>query len=659
MDDIGRYRIIGELGSGGMGIVYRAHDPVLGREVAIKTLKLSELSDPAERDALRERLAREARAAAALSHPGIVAVHDVVQDGDHISLVMERIEGQTLARVMAAAPLDVSTVLRIVREAAAALDYAHRKGIVHRDIKPANVMLDESGAVKIADFGIAKITTSQTRTQSASGLIVGTAGYMSPEQLRGTAIDGQADQFSLAVVAYEMLARRRPFMADSLIALTHQVVFEEPPTLSTVRPGLGGGADAVFHKALAKTPADRYPSCSEFAAALESQINAGIGAPTFTFPVVAPPVSPPTQRPRQQPAQQPAKPQAKSSPARSAWLAVIAASLMFLVLAGAAAIFFLRRPPAAPKPSIAVQQPVPIKQPVSAPPPAVAAEAPPTAKEPAPEKPPPTKVPIVTAPVATAPAAPKTSTVRVNKQDGQRYVWIAPGSFTMGCVPNDEDCGAFAKPAHPVTIGTGFWMAQTPTTVAAFATFSKAIHRELPKAPKFNPDWSLTDHPMIEVTWHDANGYCARAGGRLPTEAEWEYAARGGAKTVFPWGNEPSHEFANFGEGTGGDDERGAIAGKDQWMNTSPVASFPANGFHLYDMIGNVSEWCADWFSQTYYAQTPEKDPKGPETGSRRVVRGGSWKSPARFEHVSFRGNRPPGDRGSTVGFRCVVNSLQ
>ena len=277
---------MGELGRGGMGIVYRAHDPVLGREVAIKTLKLSELSDPAERDELRDRLAREARAAAALSHAGIVAIYDVVQQGDVLGLVMERIEGSTLSSLLTSGrSIDLDTALRIIRETAAALDYAHRKGIVHRDIKPANMMLDESGTVKVADFGIAKITTSQTRTQSDRGMIVGTAGYMSPEQLRGDVIDGHADQFSLAVVAYEMIARRRPFVADSLISLTHQVVFAQAPTLSSLRPGLGPAVDWVFLTALAKLPAERFPNCSAFAAALETQVRAAIGQPTVAYPV--------------------------------------------------------------------------------------------------------------------------------------------------------------------------------------------------------------------------------------------------------------------------------------------------------------------------------------------------------------------------------------
>jgi formylglycine-generating enzyme required for sulfatase activity len=314
---------------------------------------------------------------------------------------------------------------------------------------------------------------------------------------------------------------------------------------------------------------------------------------------------------------------------------------VILLLAGVAGVYFLRRTYTLSPPTVAAQ-PAPPKQPAPTPPIAVAKALPPT---PAPAK---AKAPLL-------PAVVKAGTVRVNKKDGQKYVWIPPGDFTMGCVPNDSACGAFAKPSHRVTISAGFWMAQTSTTVAAY----KLSVSEMPKAPKFNPDWTLTDHPMIEVNWDDATAYCTRAGGRLPTEAEWEYAARGGvADTLFPWGNDASHDFANFGEGTNGADERGSILGKDQWMNTSPVASFAPNGFHLYDMIGNVSQWCSDWFSPSYYGSSPEKDPRGPETGTLRIARGSSWKSPPRFTHTSIRGSRKPDERGLTTGFRCVANTL-
>ncbi|HTB14590.1 MAG TPA: bifunctional serine/threonine-protein kinase/formylglycine-generating enzyme family protein [Bryobacteraceae bacterium] len=617
MDDIGRYRILGELGSGGMGVVFRAYDPVLGRQVAIKTLKLSDFSNPSERDALRDRLAREARAAAALSHAGIVTIHDVVQQGDLISLVMERIEGQTLADLLSAAPLDLTAALRIIRETAAALDYAHRKGIVHRDIKPANIMLDETGAVKVADFGIAKITTSQTRTESAGGFIVGTAGYMAPEQLRGAPVDGKTDQFSLAVVAYEMLAHRRPFVADSMIALTHQVVFEEAPTLSTLRPGFGPAVDAVFQKALSKSPANRYPTCSAFAADLEAKVNAAVNQATLAYPSI------------------PRKPSSKR-----AWWAAAAAIL--LAIAGAAATYFVlhkREPPSVKQTPVTFAKAAPpIEQSRPTPPPPSPTLAP-------------TPVPLEKAPVVVKPGA-----IRVNKKDGQKYVWIPPGAFTMGCVPDDATCGGYAKPPHRVTISNGFWMAQNITTVAAYKAFAEATHRDMPKAPKFNPNWTLLDHPMVEVNWDDAVAFSAWAGARLPTEAEWEYAARGGTgETVFPWGNDASHELANFGEGTGGTDEQGAKEGKDQWLYTSPVASFAPNAFNLYDMAGNASQWCSDWFSPGYYAKSPEKDPPGAETGKLKITRGGSWKSPARFLHTSFRGARAPEERGLTSGFRCVL----
>lgn len=633
MEAIGRYRILGELGSGGMGVVYRAHDPVLGREVAIKTLKLSSLSEPSERDALRDRLAREARAAAALSHSGIVAIHDVVQESDVICLVMERIEGHTLAHILADSFLDLPSALRIIRETAAALDYAHRKGIVHRDIKPANLMLDETGAVKIADFGIAKITTSQTRTESASGFIVGTAGYMAPEQLRGAPVDGHTDQFSLAVVAFEMLARRRPFVADSMIALTHQVVFEPPPTLSTLRPGFGPAVDAVFDKALSKSPAARYATCSEFAAALESNINAAVNQPTLAYPAIPqPPIAQPP----------PAPPPQKSSPKIWWWAAALFA---ILAIAGAAATYAFRSKPEAP---VTVKE-SPVKRPE------VLGQAPPPDPSPTPTPPSPTPTKAPTAAITIA----RQGEIRSNPKDGQKYVFITPGTFTMGCIPNDPICGGFAKPAHRVTLTKGFWMAQTPVTVAAYRAFAEATHREMPKTPKFNPNWSLTEHPIVEVNWDDAIAYTKWAGGRLPTEAEWEFAARGGAvDTLFPWGNDASHDLANFGQGTSGSDEQGAVEGKDVWLYTSPVASFPPNRLNLYDMAGNVSQWCSDWFGPSYYGVSPEKDPRGPETGTLRINRGGSWKSPARFLHTSFRGTRAPDERGLTTGIRCVLESI-
>src|SRR5215472_11454263 len=203
VEQVGRYKIEREVGRGGMGVVYLAEDPVLGRKVAIKTVHF-EITDNAERDYLREQLLRDARASAGLSHPNVVNVHDIIEAGDTTYLVMEFISGETLmSRMTRVPPPDTAWLLRVLRDIASALDYTHRKGVVHRDIKPGNVMIDHHGRVRIMDFGLARNT--EQRSAACSGMVAGTIQYMSPEQIKGESLDGRADQFSMAAVAYEML----------------------------------------------------------------------------------------------------------------------------------------------------------------------------------------------------------------------------------------------------------------------------------------------------------------------------------------------------------------------------------------------------------------------------------------------------------------------
>ena len=275
MEQIGRYRIVGELGRGAMGIVYRAQDPTIGRTVAIKTIRLGEVTDPKERERLRERLFREAQSAGALSHPNIVTVYDVAEEGDLAYIAMEYVDGQTLDRVLASGQLPGGQqLLDILRQTATALDYAHHHGIVHRDIKPANVMIDERGTSKIADFGVAKIL-SQQMTQAAG--IIGTPNYMSPEQVEGAPLDGRADQFALAVIAYEVLTGDKPFVGEPLPTLLYKIVHEEPLAPQRLNPTLGWQVETVLKKALSKDPAKRYPNCTEFVKALTGACNAKKG----------------------------------------------------------------------------------------------------------------------------------------------------------------------------------------------------------------------------------------------------------------------------------------------------------------------------------------------------------------------------------------------
>jgi serine/threonine protein kinase len=269
MDRIGRYQIVKELGRGAMGVVYQAVDPTIGRHVAIKTIRLGEVDDADERAKLRERLFREARSAGILSHPGIVTIYDMEEQGDVAFIAMEFVDGPTLDQVLSARePIARERLTGILRQTALALDYAHGKGIVHRDIKPANIMIASDDTVKITDFGIAKVTTSQQYTQT--GTILGTPNYMSPEQVQGLAVTGRADQFSLTVIAYEMLTGERPFTGEHLTTVVYKIVAEDPPPAQRLNPTLGPQIDAVLRRGLLKKPETRYSSCIEFVNGLDT-----------------------------------------------------------------------------------------------------------------------------------------------------------------------------------------------------------------------------------------------------------------------------------------------------------------------------------------------------------------------------------------------------
>jgi serine/threonine protein kinase len=264
----GRYMVTGELGRGAMGIVYEAFDPLIGRKVAVKVINLQDFADAGKARFLRDRLFREARSAGALSHPGIVIVFDVGQEGDLAFIAMERVEGVSLYHELASGrKIPRAEAFDILRQAAAALDYAHRNGVVHRDIKPANILLDKGVTVKVADFGIAKIASMERQTLTSA--VMGTPSYMSPEQIEVLPSDGRSDQFSLAVVAYELLTGNRPFEADSLAALAHMIVYGDRPSARAVNPELPAAVDVVVRRSLARLAGDRYANCTEFVAALE------------------------------------------------------------------------------------------------------------------------------------------------------------------------------------------------------------------------------------------------------------------------------------------------------------------------------------------------------------------------------------------------------
>jgi serine/threonine-protein kinase len=461
MERIGRYQIHGELGRGAMGVVYRALDPAIGRTVAIKTIRLTELADVTEHQKLRDRLMREAQSAGILSHPGIVTIYDVAEEGDVAYIAMEFVNGPTLDRLAAIAPPDGAQVLQFLNQIAAALDYAHKRGIVHRDIKPANIMIHEHSTAKITDFGVAKIQSHQL---TQAGSMVGTPNYMSPEQIRGQAVDGRSDQFSVAVIAYELLTGEKPFTADSIAALAFRIVNDNPEPVQRLNPTLDWPVDTVLRRALSKNPADRYPTCSDFTFALENAcrscrkwkpLPAGAAQNMVTMmdrpapaAVAAPGVVVP-QPPSDPAPVRAAAEEAASTPRplrllRTVSVAVFGAALVGAMLIGGLQFFERQEPQTnAEAPAPVAEAPVQrAARPSAMPKPSSDDAAPPVAPPPAPEPPKPDAGQEAAAPAVTRPVVPPKPVLGET-----RIVTNPPGAFVVVDGASDQSC------TSPCTLG--------------------------------------------------------------------------------------------------------------------------------------------------------------------------------------------------------------
>jgi serine/threonine protein kinase len=269
---LGRYEIVRELGKGAMGIVYLAKDPLIGRMVALKTIRPSAHADDEDTREFQARFVREAQAAGILNHPSIVTVFDIgVDDPTGVSFIaMEYVEGQNLKEVLSAGrPLSFEQSADIIAQVAEGLDFAHAKGIVHRDVKPANIILLEGNRAKITDFGIAKITSGAANL-TTTGQFLGTPNYMAPEQIKGTPVDGRSDIFSLGLCLYECLTHRKPFGGDSLTSISYKIVHEPFPPLQEANPTIPEGFGDVIGHCLAKDPVKRYQRGKDMANALRA-----------------------------------------------------------------------------------------------------------------------------------------------------------------------------------------------------------------------------------------------------------------------------------------------------------------------------------------------------------------------------------------------------
>ncbi len=261
MKTIGRYEISQELGQGGMATVFLAHDPYVKRQVAVKVLSYGLAADALH----QEYFQREAEAIAALESPTIVPVFDFGWHGTQPYIVMRYMAGGSLAEKLHEMQLSLTELAQIIERVAAGLDAAHKQNIVHRDVKPSNILFDAAGAAYLSDFGLAKFLARMIDEDGEEGLLVGTPAYMSPEQVRGGAIDGRSDVYALGIVLYQALTNRVPYQGRSSLATARAHLTEQPPDITLIRPDLRSAWREIINQALAKDPATRYATAGELA----------------------------------------------------------------------------------------------------------------------------------------------------------------------------------------------------------------------------------------------------------------------------------------------------------------------------------------------------------------------------------------------------------
>ncbi|MBN1139455.1 MAG: SUMF1/EgtB/PvdO family nonheme iron enzyme [Anaerolineae bacterium] len=631
---LGKYEILDEIGRGGFAAVYRARDTALDRVVALKLLA-PHLTWEA---GFAARFQNEAKTVARLRHPHIVTVHDIGEEGGQLYIAMECLEGETLADMLRGrGPLSLSQAIAILSQIADALDYAHRQGVLHRDVKPANIMVEAQQGrlhVTLMDFGLVKAMAG-SQSLSSPGMTLGSPEYMAPEQAdpnRKDEVGPVTDLYALGIVAYEMLTGRVPFPGNTPATLNAHLNLP-PPDPRQIRAGLPERVTRVLIKALAKAPQDRYPTAAALVGALREAAQPPRPAPELARRALPPSWHEP------EPAQRAPSPTAKPAWGRWALAGVLAVAL----LAGGIWIGSLIGPQPTPTAIVSLSTATPTATLTPGP----TATLPPT---PTTEH---TPAPTVTYTLTSTPTGTLTMTPEPPKptatpeKDGMEMVFVPAGTFWMGSAAGDEGAYDDEFPQHEVTLDA-FWIDRTEVTNAQYRL---CVQTGACQASDLagDSDYNGDTQPVVGVDWSDAQAYCAWAGRSLPTEAQWEKAARGTDRRAYPWGNQTATcEYAVMDDGSG----NGCGQGSKAW----PVGSKPAGAspYGALDMAGNVWEWVADRYGEDYYAQSPREDPAGPENGALRVLRGGSWYDSRNIVRAAYRGRLGPSYSSDYVGFRCV-----
>jgi formylglycine-generating enzyme required for sulfatase activity len=627
---LGNFRIMKVIGAGTMGVVLQVEDQNLKRIAALKVL-LKQEKGTAKAQQI-ERFLLEAQSAASIDHPCIAQVFEINQHQGRWYIIMEFMEGGSIVDLIrSTGPIPPGRAALLYADAARGLAAAHEMGVIHRDIKPANLMLTRRGRCKIVDFGLAKLDSVQHPFAQDDQLLVGTPDYVAPELAHRKGASSSSDIYSLGASLYASLTGEPPFRGKSIQEILQKHIVEKPPDVRKKVPNCPPAVAELILNSLAKNPADR-PNAEAFAAVLQTEVAAALA----------------TDSPSTMPAGRSGSSSAGSM-SRSLntaagleagggggglWLKIsglAAAAIAVMAISIWAILHYANQ-------AENVNAAAPIQQM-------------PVARGPDSGANPPGAAP---APIVPVPGSTITNSV------GMQLAPIPAGVFQMGSPP-DEVGRDVDERQFKVTLTKGFHIGVTPVTQKQWAQVMGAHYVS---SDGVHPDELMGEHftgdnfPINCVSWNEAEEFCRRLGAKenrnyqLPTEAQWECACRAGTSTPFNFGSKLTAELANIDPQS----PYGAPAPsteKDDPMRPMPVGSFPPNAFGLYDMHGNVMQWCRDWYGD--YPLGSATDPTGPETGEARVVRGGSWLHAAVIARSASRWSYPPVVRTNYIGFRVVL----
>ena len=605
-----RYRVIESLGRGGMAEVYKVWDDQRAAHLAMKVLRQDIAQDPI----FLRRFQREAQSLSKLQHPNIVRFYGLDRDDLLAFLLMEYFDGVSLqAEILRAngKPLSNARILEVLEAVCAALHYAHGKGLVHCDIKPGNILIEKNGRILLTDFGIARTMDATTSTMVG----IGTPAYMASELVRGQEPTPQSDIYSLGIVLYEMLTGgERPFTGNraTITGSTAEKVRWEQVKLTPESPRkhnkkISLEMEAVVLRCLRKNPRERFGSSMDLLNAVR-QPTAGKAAKKSTSKVSSA-KKPAKTRPKKNKAAKKATPISKGW---YLWAGLVAATVVILLTQITLPV---------------VEIPIPQTD---------------TLTE--------TDVSTRTPPPAHTPTSQATSTPNPNlgigstfisEVDGMRMMFVPEGEFLMG----SEDGFGDESPQHSVYLDA-YWIDQTEVSNTRYQQCVDDGACDPPIYTEYYNDSNYSNHPVVYVSWHNAVDYCQWAGRRLPTEAEWEKAARSDDCRTYPWGDGIDCSRANYGD-------------CDEFPRTSPAGHYPAGAspYGALDMAGNVWEWLGDWYDKDYYDDSPDRNPTGPNSGNYRVLRGGSWNDYSDSIRAALRGGRHQDYPSISDGFRCAISA--